>query len=230
MDVRLMTPSCSTNDVDVSEFLSLTNPSPTPPLMHSLQPLLPNGADVEADLGVMSSDLEAMGGVDPSKPGSYDLLNSSEASSGQGVRFVSIQSGLDNSAGINVSLPSTDLTSDCSQYYIQCNSDTMMTLGSGSSYGQLTPSAVVTLPSQVPTSSPHPASDLLTMPNSYVLPSTQSFGNFRPAGVIDVSTPPKKPLSPYMRFSKGVRYFNLLTFTSVSAIIISFFFFKEDAP
>jgi len=218
MDIRLATPSSSSNDVDVSEFLSLTNSSPTPPLMHTLQPLLPNGTAAEADLGIMSSDLEALSAVDVSKPGSYDLLNSSgvtdaySSSSGLEVSFATIQSSLGNTVGINQSPASSgNLSSACSQYYIQCKSEAGMKLGSAqnseSNFGQVNLSAVATLPSQLPvlSSSSNPAADLLTVPNNFVMPATQTFGNFRPAGVIDVSTPPKKPLSPYMRFSKGVR-------------------------
>jgi len=212
MDVRLVTPSSSSNDVDVSEFLSLTNSSPTPPLMHTLQPLLPNGTTAEADLGIISNELETMSAVDVSKPGSYELLNSSGVTSGgQEASFVTIQSSVSNAVEINMSaVSSADLQSDSSLYYVQCKPENGMKLGStqdsGSNFGQVT-----TMPSQlsVPSSSasPHPAADFLTGPTSFVLPSTHTFTNFRPAGVVDVSTPPKKPLSPYMRFSKGVSIF-----------------------
>jgi len=217
MDVRLAMPSSSNNDVDMSEFLSLANSSPTPPLMHTLQPLLPNGTAAEADLGIMSKDLEAMSAVDVSKPGSFELLNTSavtgaySTSGAEAQSFITIQSSLGNTAEINLSSASSvDLPIDCSQYYIQCNSDAMKlgsTQESGSNFGQANLSAVSTLPSQlpVPSSSPHPTADLLSGPNNFVLPATPTFGSFRPAGVVDVSTPPKKPLSPYMRFSKGVR-------------------------
>jgi len=211
--VRLATPSSSSNDVDVSEFLSLTNASP---LMHTLHPLLPNGTPVEADLGIMSNDLEAMTAVEVSKPGGYDLLNAAgvteaySMSSGQELCFVSMQSSLGSAAEINMSsVSSVDLSSDCSQYYTQCKSEDSMNLGSsqvsGTNFGQLSMST--TLSSQVPSSSAHPEPDFLTVPTSYVLPSTHNFATYRPAGVVDVSTPPKKPLSPYMRFSKGVRHF-----------------------
>jgi len=202
MDVRLVTPCSSSNDVDVSEFLSLTDPSPTQPLMHTLQPLLPNGTAVEPDLGIMSNDLEAMSG---SKPGSYDLLNNASGvteaystSGGQDIGFVTVPSTLGTASEINMSsVSSIDPPTDCSQYYIQCKLESGMKLGSpqdsGSSFGQ----------ANLPTSSP--SADLLTVPNNFVMPATQTYGSFRPAGVIDMSTPPKKPLSPYMRFSKGVR-------------------------
>jgi len=209
MDVRLATQSSSSNDVDVSEFLSLTNQSP---LMHTLHPLLPNGTAVEADLGIMANDLEAMTAVDVSKPGGYDLLNPScvteayPASTGQNVGFVSIHSGLGSAAEINTSfVSSVGLPSDCPQYY-----DSMKlasTQDSGTSFGQLNMSAVTTLASQVPASSTQPTPDFLTVPSNFVMPSAETLSNFRPAGVVDVSTPPKKPLSPYMRFSKGVRIF-----------------------
>jgi len=208
MDVRLATPSSTNNDVDMSEFLSLTNPSPpAQPLMHTLQPLLPNGTAVEAELGIMSNDLEAMSAVDVSKPSSYDLLNNTEAysttSGGQDIGFVAVPS---SPAEINMSsISSVEMPTDCAQYYIQCKLESGMKLGStqdsGSNIGRLNQSAVVTMP----TGSPHPTTDLLTVPNNFVMPATQTYGDLRPAGVIDVSTPPKKPLSPYMRFSKGVR-------------------------
>ena len=225
MDIRLAAPSSSSNDVDMSEFLSLTNPSP---LMHTLHPLLPNGTAVEADLGIMSNDLEAMTAVDASKPGGYDLLNSAgiteaySTSSGPTANFGSAQSTLGSAAEINMSsVSSVDLPNDCSQYYIQCKSEDSMKLGSipdsGTNFGQLNMSAVTTLQSQVPSSSAHHAADLLSVPNNFILPSTQTFGSFRPAGVVDVSTPPKKPLSPYMRFSKGVRIFFI--YLMISAVM-----------
>jgi len=231
MDVRLIAPSSSNNDVDVSEFLSLTNASPTPPLMHTLQPLLPNGTAAEADLGIMSHDLEAMSAVDESKPGSYDLLNSSavtetysSGSSGLEVSFATVQSSL----GSNLSSGSSvDLPLDSSQYYIHCKSETQTSMkhGSvrdlGSNFGQVNLSAVSTLPSQqsVLSSSPHPTTDLLAGPCNFVLPAAQTFSSFQPAGVVDMSTPPKKPLSPYMRFSKGVRIFlNLLVIFCVTVL------------
>jgi len=212
MDIRLVTASSSSNDVDVSEFLSLTNSSPTPPLMHTLQPLLPNGTNAEVDLGIISNELETMSAVDVSKPGSYELLNSSGVTSGgQEASFVTIQSSIGNAVEINMSaVSSADLPSDSSRYYVQCKPENGMKLGSaqdsGSNFGQVT-----TMPSQlsVPSSSPHPAADFLTGPTSFVLPSNHTFTNFRPAGVVDVSTPPKKPLSPYMRFSKGVSIFHI---------------------
>jgi len=209
MDVRLVTPSSSSTDVDVSEFLSLTNPSHTPPLMHTLQPLLPNGTTVEADLGIISNDMDAMNAVDVSKPGSYELLTNSSgvteayATAGdQNIGFVTIQSSPCGATEINMSSVSS---ADCSQYYVQCNLEAGVKLGStqdsGSNCGQTNLSAVATMP----TSSAHPAANLLTVPNNFVMPTTQTYGSLRPAGVIDVTTPPKKPLSPYMRFSKGVR-------------------------
>ena len=216
MDVRLATPSSSTSDVDMSEFLSLTNASPTPPLMHTLQPLMANGTATEADFSMISNDLETMSAVDISKPGSYDMLSSSRVteaystSSGQG--FLTIHPSPGRAVEISTSSASSvDLPSDRPQYYIQCQSETGLKLDSEqecrSNVGQMNLSAVASLPSQLPapSSSPHLPTDLLTLPNNFVLPASQTFGNLRPAGVIDVSTPPKKPLSPYMRFSKGVR-------------------------
>jgi len=223
MDVRLVAPSSSSNDVDVSEFLSLTNPSPTPPLMHTLQPMLPNGTAVEADLSIMSNDLEAISAGDVSKPKSYDLLNNSSrvteaysTSNGQEVVFATLPSSLGSASEINMSsVTSVDPLSDSSQYYIQCKLETSMKLGSaqdsGSNFGQVNAPAVAAMP----TSCPHPAPELLTVPNNFVMPATQTYGNFRPAGVVDVSTPPKKPLSPYMRFSKGVRNCFIYPFTFV---------------
>jgi len=227
MDVRLVTSSSSSNDVDVTEFLSLTSSSPTPPLMHTLQPLLPNGTITEADFGIISNDaLEAMTAVDVPKPGSYGLLSTSgvtetySTSSGQDAGFVTVQSNLGSAVEINPSaVSSVNLPNECSQYYIQCKPETTMKLGStqdsGSNFGQVNLSAVASLPSQLPvlTSSSNPAADLFTGQSSFVLPAAQTFGNLRPAGVVDVSTPPKKPLSPYMRFSKGVRNDYVLFFS-----------------
>jgi len=230
MDVRFATPSSSSNDVDVSEFLSLTNPSP---LMQTLHPLLPNGTAVDADLGIMSNDLEAMTAVDASKHGGYDLLSSSGAAevysipSSEEVGFVSMSSSLGSAAEVNMSsVSSVELPVDCSQYYIQCKSEDSMKLGStqdlGTNFGQLNMSAVTTLTSQAPSTSAHPAADLLTVPNNFLLPSNQTFGSVRPAGVVDVSTPPKKPLSPYMRFSKGVRNVFFI-YPLVTSAVTSFF-------
>ena len=213
MDVRLVTPSSSSNDVDVSEFLSLTNPSHTPPLMHTLQPLLPNGTTVEADLAIISNDMDAMNAVDVSKPGSYELLSNSSGvteafvtAGDQDIGFVTVQSSLGGAPEINMSsVSSADLPSDCSQYYLQCKLEAGVKPGStqdsGSNFGQTNLSAVTTMPS----SSAHSAAHLLTVPNNFVMSATQTYGILRPAGVVDVTTPPKKPLSPYMRFSKGVR-------------------------
>jgi len=209
MDVRLATPLSTSSEVDMSEFLSLTNPSPTQqPVMHTLHPLLPNGTAVEAELGIMSNDLEAMSAVDVSKPSTYDLLSNVEVysttSGGQDIGFVTIPF---SSEEINMSsMSSVEMPTDCSQYYIQCKLENGMKLGStqdsGSNVGQLNQPPVVTMT----TSFPHPPADPLTVPNNFVMPTaTQTYGNLRPASVIDVSTPPKKPLSPYMRFSKGVR-------------------------
>jgi len=212
MDAGLATTSSSSNTVDVSEFLSLSNASPAPELMHTLQPLLPNGNSVETDLSIMSNDLDAISAADMQRPASYDFLSSAgvtEAYSTSGGTEV----GYASTTEINVtSISSVDIPVNSSQYYVQSMSETSIKPSqmqdTGSKFGQLNLSAAAATSPHVPSSSSHLSADLLSVPNNIVLPTTQTFGgSLQPTGVVDVSTPPKKPLSPYMRFSKGVRHF-----------------------
>jgi hypothetical protein len=213
------------------QFASSDSGSPvagTPPLMHTLQPLLSEAPDTLAeyvdqlpkeDLGLISSVVAhfpemseqkvVSGNLHSLAPSSYveqfAVCNTLDAKPAFELLTSSSEtlSGLSSNTAVpyRISVPAAHNMDNQTQYYFQSLNGKLQSPGIDQS------TTVTATVSSVPPKSTV-ASPLITHADSSASlgqMDVSMFNSSRPTKP-DLPTPPKKPLTPYMRFSKGVCY------------------------
>jgi len=216
------------------QFSSSDSGSPvasTPPLMHTLQPLLSEAPDTLAEyvdrlpkdeIELMSSVVTHFSEVSEQKPTVCSMHNLVQTSYAEQYAVCSASDvkpsfellpptskplvGLSCSAAVpyHLSVPIAQVVDNQShhtQYYFQSTNCELQ--NSGFEQPNVSPQSVTNVLCRSAASSP-----LITPADSSASSSqgdSVAFGNSR-LSKPDLPTPPKKPLTPYMRFSKGVSF------------------------